>query len=228
MINSTYSNLSNASYSSTSSQTCQKNNNNQQRHKGNCCCKACINKYKYLAASVGLSTNKKNNETQKSTITLIKSSTVKLGKRKVLSVDALAENLAKKKLKLKAEQDEENENDMKNTLDRDICDKIIIQKIKKNEVGPLDLTTTTTTTNKLISVRKQNLFNNSDETFVFKNESEGNSEQKNDLQSVINSQAFSFFQNNVLSNSVFDNSSIISAVATLAAAFAAKNTDLKR
>ena len=258
-MHSNYSNLSNSS-SSSHNILCTKNQQNQQRHKGNCCCQTCINKYKYLASSAGkslLGCKKSNSSCEtRGSVTLLNSG--KNRKRKMLSVDALAENLAKKKLKLKEEEDKLNDDNYKlldqtielnnrKTIDNEIKDfqkdnkkRLLIKKNKKVEdrkncVAPLDLTTykINNTSDTIENELNNNKVNNNNKKKKQNSEQifENTSEQKNDFQSSTNSPTYSFstiFPNNILSSTVFDNSSIINAVATLAAAFAAKNTDLKR
>lgn len=288
--------MSNGSYSSKSSSSSelyldQHKTNAQQRHKGNCCCQACINKYKYLAATTdsdlnnSISNCKSNHDDFKSNIckeTAVSSFGKFISKRKVLSVDLLAENLAKKKLKLdyeenlleyskkksdyepeKTELGKHNSDKLKNeskstslieeNTKQSFDDHTKQKKIMKFSIDPIDLTIDKKV---LKSPNQANLRELTDDSI-----SDSFHNQKNpkvgfeaeslcilhllnkqnmvpssfdgSLQPSTNCSSLSGASSSYLSHitqnsSAFNNSSILAAVASFAAAVAAKTSNLKR
>ncbi|RNA21011.1 paired box splice variant [Brachionus plicatilis] len=115
----------NNNYLNNSMDSMKHGQHNQQRHKGNCVCQTCVNKYKYMAANGHSLANAKLSSSSSNIHSSTSSSPTDLSlnmshnehpdqcqaspssgstKRKNLSVDTLAENLAQKRLKQQLQQ----------------------------------------------------------------------------------------------------------------------------
>ena len=114
----------NNNYLNNSMDSVKYGQHNQQRHKGNCVCQTCVNKYKYMAAngqpyklSNSSSSNVHSSTSSSPTDLSLNMSHIEHAaeqchaspspgstKRKNLSVDTLAENLAQKRLKQQLQQ----------------------------------------------------------------------------------------------------------------------------